>query len=461
MTRHIMRIQARRAVKTTVLVALSIVTATACTSSDDDDATTAADDGGGEPTYRQDVAPILASNCVGCHTEGAIAPFALDSYEGAATVAQAVKAAVATRTMPPFSVDNSGECRTYADARWLSEAEIDVLSRWVDAGAPEGEGDVATPVDDAPQVELDGETITVAMAAEYTAKGGGVDDYRCFDVEMATDGDVFVTGFEVVPGNTSVVHHVVIWSYDPAATDFSGVANADIVAQKNGADGAEGWDCGGTGGGISTSGLPAIWTPGTPVTEFPDGTGLRVAQGHRLMFEMHYSVAGAADPDLTTARLEIAESVEQEAQLVLVDGLIASLFGGEPHIIPPGEPAHEFVWDADVAMLSVMGGGPMPSPAPVPEAIDIYGIFPHMHKKGASLYAEVVGGDTAGCAADLPKWDFSWQQVFFYEEPLRFTNGQTMRVTCIFDSSAATEPTQPGFETKNEMCSFGVFVVAR
>jgi mono/diheme cytochrome c family protein len=443
-----------------LLTALALVTQACAT---DDDETTDDDGADGEPeaeiTYREHVAPIFAANCVSCHTEGAIAPFSLDSYEGAAAVAQVAKSAVESRTMPPWSVDNSGECRTYADARWLTDEEIDIVSRWVDAGMPEGEGEIAAPADDEPDSVLSGETITVAMASEYTAKGGGTDDYRCFDIEMPTDGDVFVTGFEVLPGNSSVVHHVVVWSYDPAATDFSGVANADVVAQKDGADGQPGWDCGGTGGGISTSGLPAIWTPGTPVTLFPEGTGLRVAQGHRLMFEMHYSVAGEAAPDLTTAQLQITDSVEKEAKLVLVDGLIVSLFSGQPHIIPPGESAHEFVWQADAAMLATMGDGPMTVPGPVPEALDIYGIFPHMHTKGASLHAEVLGGDSPTCAADLPKWDFGWQQVFFYDEPLRFTGDQTLEVTCVFDTSTATEPTMPGFETKNEMCSFGVYVV--
>jgi hypothetical protein len=451
MTRRIVRF---------LLVALSIVTASACSSSDEDTGAVADDGGGGEVTYREHVAPILAANCVGCHVEGAIAPFALDDHASATAVAQVVKAAVESRTMPPFSVDNSGECRTYADARWLSEEEIATIAAWVDGGMPEGEGEVVAPIDD-DDARLSGETVTVAMAGEYTAKGGGADDYRCFDVEMPTDADVFVTGFEVLPGNSSVVHHVVIWSYDPAEGGFTGTTNAELVAGMDGKDGQPGWDCGGTGGGISTAGLPAIWTPGTPVTLFPAGTGLRIPQGHRLMFEMHYSVAGEAAPDLTTAELQIADSVQDEAQLVLVDGLIASLFSGDPHIIPPGEAAHEFVWDADVAMLSVMGGGPMPAPGPVPEAIDIYGVFPHMHRKGASMHAEVIGGETAGCATDLPRWDFGWQQVFFYEEPLRFTSDQTMRVTCVFDSSSATEPTMPGFETKNEMCSFGVFVVAR
>ena len=36
------------------------------------------------PTWYQDVAPIVVSRCGGCHRDGGIAPFALDSYEAAA-----------------------------------------------------------------------------------------------------------------------------------------------------------------------------------------------------------------------------------------------------------------------------------------------------------------------------------------------------------------------------------------
>ncbi len=48
-------------------------------------------------TYRQDVQPLVARSCQGCHTEGGIAPFALDTYEQAQRNAGAMAGATLTR----------------------------------------------------------------------------------------------------------------------------------------------------------------------------------------------------------------------------------------------------------------------------------------------------------------------------------------------------------------------------
>jgi hypothetical protein len=59
----------------------------------------------------------------------------------------------------------------------------------------------------------------------------------------------------------------------------------------------------------------------------------------------------------------------------------------------------------------------------------------------------------------VPRYDFNWQQMFFYEQPLRMNAGDRMRVTCEYDTSTRTEPTLPGFQTSEEMCTLGVFIV--
>ena len=64
---------------------------------DDDAQNTAADESAGDeeasgdesgetgselaPTWYQDVAPIVHETCGGCHRDGGIAPFSMDSYE--------------------------------------------------------------------------------------------------------------------------------------------------------------------------------------------------------------------------------------------------------------------------------------------------------------------------------------------------------------------------------------------
>lgn len=96
-------------------------TAAPLATGDDDDG------GGGDPSYA-DVAPILDAHCTSCHgtpTSGG-APFALDSYDAAASKAGRIVARAVDgdpSPMPPGALA-------------LSDADAARLVAWEEAGAP-------------------------------------------------------------------------------------------------------------------------------------------------------------------------------------------------------------------------------------------------------------------------------------------------------------------------------------
>lgn len=90
-------------------------------------------------TYHDDVAPLFAAQCVGCHQAGGIGPFPLATYADVVAHKDEVVFSIQTRRMPPFTLDNSGACQTFRDARWLSDAEIALVTSWVADGAAEGD----------------------------------------------------------------------------------------------------------------------------------------------------------------------------------------------------------------------------------------------------------------------------------------------------------------------------------
>ncbi|HEX5968268.1 MAG TPA: hypothetical protein VFY88_07330, partial [Intrasporangium sp.] len=60
----------------------------------------------------------------------------------------------------------------------------------------------------------DGEKVQrIAMPATYVPKApsGGTDDYRCFLLDPKLTRDSFVTGYDVAPGDASIVHHVILY----------------------------------------------------------------------------------------------------------------------------------------------------------------------------------------------------------------------------------------------------------
>ncbi len=72
-------------------------------------------------TYTEHIRPLLAENCVSCHTEGGIAPFSAETYDEAKQWAQSMASATLDRRMPPALANGSGDCNEFRGARWLSD----------------------------------------------------------------------------------------------------------------------------------------------------------------------------------------------------------------------------------------------------------------------------------------------------------------------------------------------------
>jgi len=88
------------------------------------------------PTWSDNVACIVYQRCYSCHYTGGPTPFSLKTYSDAFLVRNAMKSAVQARRMPPWPADPA--YRTHAKERYLTQAEINLIADWVDAGAPEG-----------------------------------------------------------------------------------------------------------------------------------------------------------------------------------------------------------------------------------------------------------------------------------------------------------------------------------
>ena len=90
-------------------------------------------------SYVKDIAPILNRSCVGCHRPGEAAPMSLVGYENVRPWARSIRQRVSTRQMPPWMADAQNSAAFTNDPS-LSREEIDPIVRWVDGGAPRGEG---------------------------------------------------------------------------------------------------------------------------------------------------------------------------------------------------------------------------------------------------------------------------------------------------------------------------------
>ena len=380
------------------------------------------------PTPWERAVPVLEQRCIGCHADGGAAPFSVASHAQAAPWAEAMADAARSRRMPPFLADNSGSCGTFEAAAWLSEDEIDALAAWA-AAAPDPDAPVPIEPQPAPQQQIVAPDRVVDIGAPYTPSQSP-DEYRCFVVDPELDADRFLTAYQVVPGDPALVHHVILYTLDSAAAE----ATADDL---DALDAEPGYAC--YGSSIVPESRPiAAWAPGTPPTAYPDGTGVRLVAGHRLVLQVHYNTAARTGSDQTRIELSLAEGVAKEAFVALLTDTTMSL--------PPGAPDATHTLELPLGQLGL------------PLGAFIHGVFPHMHTRGRALRLDLVraADGSEACAVDVPRWDFAWQQLYFYRDPLYVDPDDTLRLTCSYDTTGDAEPVPWGEGTGDEMCLVGV-----
>jgi hypothetical protein len=219
-------------------------------------------------TFTRVVAPLLQRHCLECHRPESVAPFSLLRYEDAYSRRAKIRRVVTTRKMPPWkAVPGYGE---FADVRRLADPEIDVISRWVAAGAPEGDpGDLPAPRKFRTGWTLGRPSAVIAMEEPFTAPPRTADIYRCFTVPIRIAGDRrFIRASEVLPGNRKVVHHV---------QTFLDRTGRSVELDR--AEPGPGYTCFG-GPGFDSSGGLGGWVPGLAPIEIPPGVPDRTVGYH-------------------------------------------------------------------------------------------------------------------------------------------------------------------------------------
>ena len=130
-------------------------------------------------TYTKDIAPILMANCVTCHRPGEVAPMSLQTYEETRPWARSIAQEVGQKRMPPWHA--TAGLREYTNDRSLDASQIDMIQRWVAAGAPRGDTASLPPL---PTFEdgwqLGEPDLVLAWDAPYQIAAEGDDEYRCF-----------------------------------------------------------------------------------------------------------------------------------------------------------------------------------------------------------------------------------------------------------------------------------------
>jgi hypothetical protein len=320
--------------------------------------------------------------------------------------------------MPPWLADPA--CGgPFLGSRRLPQVEVDTITSWVAAGAPEGNPADAPPPQDAGVPTLAHVDANLAMSTPYTPDLSLTDDYRCFILDPALTASKQVTGYDISPGVRGEVHHVILYVVDRAT-----------ALAKDAQDATPGWQCFG-GAGVNSTGALGAWAPGSGAVVYPTG-GITLTSTQVLAMQIHYNnTTGVHAPDTSSVKLMYATSSVTQAYLL---PLVASGFA-----IPPTSTGYSFT-------------KAFANPAPLP--LKVWGLLPHMHTLGKHIR---IRGAADACLIDIPKWDFHWQMSYFTAAPSIIGPSDSLTLDCTWDNPSANT-IRWGESTSDEMCFAYVYV---
>ena len=367
------------------------------------------------PTWAGQIAPILYKNCTNCHHTGGVAPFPLTTYNQASNFKSSIRHSIEIGYMPPWPPDQKYNALAYA--RTLSETDKKALIDWANADAPSGNlnnAPIPPTYHDAPAIPNPNWTKRIVP---YTVSSNS-DVYRCFPMKSGTTADKFITGLECLPGNGTIVHHILIFA-DQSNTCF------DLDA----ADPEPGYTSFG-GIGSNSAVLIGAWVPGSQPQIYPTGMGVKLAAGSNIIMQIHYAPSSSGKTDSTQLRLLTTEQPLREVKIAPILNHYLSLTNG-PLVIPANTTKTfnaSFTLPADATIISV---------------------GPHMHLIGRNVKAWAIPpvGDTIRLIK-IDNWDFHWQGSYLFKKAIKLPRLTKLQSEALYDNTM-NNPNQPSNPPKS------------
>jgi Flp pilus assembly protein TadD len=384
-------------------------------------------------TFTEHVAPIVFESCATCHRPAGVAPFSLLTYDEVKSRAGQIADVTRRRIMPPWKPEpGHGE---FIGERRLTDAQIEVLQAWAAGGAIEGDP-ARMPPSPAWNGEWQlGEPDLVLETAPYTLPAGGADVYRNFVLPISIPETRYIKAWQFLPGSSHAVHH--------ATMQFDRAGASRRLDEKDGEPGYEGL--------IphtvqSPDGYFLGWTPGQLAYVAPDG------------------MAWALQPRTDVVMMLHLRPHEKQEQVRAKIGLYVS------DAPPSRTPSMIRLTRQDLDIPAGVGSYRVSDSFRLNVDVDAYAVQPHAHYLAREIRAVATLPDgTTTPLIYISDWDFNWQDVFRYRDPIFLPAGTTIAMAYVYDNSGQNprNPHDPprrvtyGQQTTDEMAELWLQVVAR
>lgn len=338
-------------------------------------------------TWHNRISRIIGQNCVECHRKDGVGPFPLEAYQDVVAHAGMIRQVVENRTMPPWFASPAATGHSlWANDRSLAAEDQAILLTWLRGNRPEGDSaDAPLPRTFPGEWTLGKPDHVIQLPQPIAIKATGTMPYEFVTQKTTLAEDKWVRGYEILPTDRSVVHHVIVNVH--------------------------------TGGRLfdSEEGIGGYWAayvPGNSGQMYPKGFARKLPAGATVSFQIHYTPSGKATEDQLRLGLFFAD---EEPQFVVNTIPLAD----RNLNIPPNEANH-------VESIT----------RPVPADYTVMAYMAHMHVRGKSFRFDLTKPDgSKETLLDIPKYDFNWQLRYDYAEPKVIPRGSRLTVTAVFDNS--------------------------
>jgi hypothetical protein len=380
----------------------------------------------GPVTFHKNVEPILQKNCQTCHRPGQVAPMSFLTYQDVRPWAKAMKAAVVTRKMPPWFADP--HYGSFVNDRSLKQNDIDLIAKWVDDGAPEGNvSDAPSAVQwpagwlIQPDIVVDGPTTNVPASTK-----NNVMEWMTVIMPTGFTKDTWVSSVQIKPEFPNVTHHICI-SYIPHNPKYKYGVSYWIDKERD-------------EDGSALPNKPTFLGPGTPRSSDGDPTpppggaedcylpgnfaadyrsinaAKLIPAGADITFNLHYTPNGKALTDHVKVGFTVLDTAPKRRYLSF---LTTSPTSPKDFAIPPNNGN----WQSPPAEVTFL------------QDAELVYLMPHMHFRGKDMtYILEYPDGRKETILSVPNYDFNWQLGYFTS--VKVPKGTVMHVDAHFDNSA-------------------------
>lgn len=373
-------------------------------------------------TEYKDVASIFFSRCTSCHHENQHAPSMMNYSETVANSGSMLNDLTINK-MPPWPPDTAYS--RFNHEHIITSAEKNTIINWLNNGMPAGDTTLAPDSPIYPQHQLNGTPDLILRTGAFTSNANTSDAYNCFSIPTNLLQDRILRAYEIIPGNASIVHHVVV------DVDTLGTGTSDLSGTCY------------TNSGDFTLGF---YVPGAAPVVFPGQAplkaGVTIKAGSKFRLQIHYPAGSAGQVDSTQIRLYFYP---------------VGTTGVRP--IYTSVPLQN--WSLNIPANTTRT---FTSNYLLPADISVFSVGPHSHKVCTKIsYYAYQATDTIPLIR-INKWTFEWQGFYSFRNLLKVPVAYRLFSSHFYDNTSANlnNPHNPpqniiaGTSTTDEMLFDGV-----